>query len=524
MSNSNLDISWAYGFSKDVIGSVHSLCTKERNALFFLSSHSGVIYDFEHRKQTILQGHCNIITCCIVDKSKRWIVTADTGPDSILIVWDSYTFMPVKTFPNPHPNGTLALDISDDGTYIATLGAVYSDSNDAQEIAIWAWTGMEETALQRAVINLSNKKFFHNIKFNPSNTMELVTTSVDNVIYWDWSSQVLESYVGKVSKGDLGHFSGDYTSTIFLPDAETSLTSTSHGYVIVWENRSLRKPDSKADPEVPVVGRTSIKYAVKVVKILECGINLMEVTTNHYLVLGCQDGAVRFYDYFLRLEAWFEEIHAGPILSLSFAIQDCPYQLGEGGQPGSKFWVSDFIISTRQSFIVGLESHLFDEIRKDDRRGTLLMQGMSDAVVAIACHPSKPLIVILCKNGTIQLWNYEMKLLMNLRELYPTTANPVENTGSGTPVPHPPTTAGGKHTKHSHKHNIQGRDISFHKDGDILAIGFSNGNIKLLTTETLQDLQQFNPNSDPVLQVKFSPSGKYLAVIDEHHHLLLFQR
>ena len=102
--------------------SVHSLTGNNRNALFYLSAHSGIIYDYEFRRQIILQGHCNIITCCCVSKDKRWIVTADQGPDSILVVWDSYTGTPVKTFFDPHTNGCLSLDMSSDSIYIVSLG------------------------------------------------------------------------------------------------------------------------------------------------------------------------------------------------------------------------------------------------------------------------------------------------------------------------------------------------------------------------------------------------------------------
>ena len=78
-----LNINWNFGFNKDVINGVHNLSSNDRNAIFYVSSHSGVIYDYEFRRQTILQGHCNIITCCAVSKDKRWIVTADEGEPTL---------------------------------------------------------------------------------------------------------------------------------------------------------------------------------------------------------------------------------------------------------------------------------------------------------------------------------------------------------------------------------------------------------------------------------------------------------
>lgn len=40
----------------------------------------------------------------------------------MLVVWDSLTGVPVRTYLNPHPNGVRVMDISDDIRYIVTLG------------------------------------------------------------------------------------------------------------------------------------------------------------------------------------------------------------------------------------------------------------------------------------------------------------------------------------------------------------------------------------------------------------------
>ena len=124
--SSALKVNWTYGFSKNITSGVHSLSVQGRQAIFYVSSHSGVIYDFENRTQMILQGHCNPITCCAVSADKRWIVTADAGEEPILVVWDSLSGAPVKTIFAPHANGTRALDISGDSLYVTTLS---EDSN-----------------------------------------------------------------------------------------------------------------------------------------------------------------------------------------------------------------------------------------------------------------------------------------------------------------------------------------------------------------------------------------------------------
>jgi hypothetical protein len=41
---------------------------------------------------------CNPITAVCVSKDKRWIATADSGEDSMIVVWDSSTATPVTYY------------------------------------------------------------------------------------------------------------------------------------------------------------------------------------------------------------------------------------------------------------------------------------------------------------------------------------------------------------------------------------------------------------------------------------------
>lgn len=104
-----------------------------------------------------------------------------------------------------------------------------------------------------------------------------------------------------------------------------------------------------------------------------------------------------------------------------------------------------------------------------------------------------------------------MKLLMNLRELA---------TPSG-PLPvgqMRPRTADG------HKSLIRPLCMSFDPTDEFLALGYTNGILKLVTVDSLSDLSSFNIGNDAILDVQFCPSGVYMAAYDASGYLMVFKR
>lgn len=53
----------------------------------------------------------------------------------MLIVWDSLSATPVRTFLNPHPNGIKCLDLSTCNKYLVTVG-----NDEPQTVSLWDWT------------------------------------------------------------------------------------------------------------------------------------------------------------------------------------------------------------------------------------------------------------------------------------------------------------------------------------------------------------------------------------------------
>lgn len=190
------------------------------------------------------------------------------------------------------------------------------------------------------------------------------------------------------------------------------------------------------------------------------------VDMDGYLVLGSSDGAVRFYDFDFRLVAWFEDMNAGPVTSVSFALPNSANADGDNNlEVGTRlgddesFHVPDFIVSTASAFIVGMSAGLFAEHEAERRRGTLLMQGINDSIHGLAAHPRLSQLALSSYSGVVQLWDYSAKRLIMVRRF--------------------------------DSEKLRPQCLTFARDGRKLVVGFTSGIVKVLHAQRLDDLASF---------------------------------
>uniref|UniRef100_A0A0L8HB67 Cilia- and flagella-associated protein 251 n=1 Tax=Octopus bimaculoides TaxID=37653 RepID=A0A0L8HB67_OCTBM len=174
--NLALNISWSFGYNKNI--PVQNLTDDNRSMVVYASSHISVMYDYVSNKQWILQGHANSITCIYVSQNKKWLVTADKGKDSAVIIWDTYTYIPIQTLFGASADGMTAIALTPDSKYLATLSA-----SEYQEFSLWDWTVNGEKPL--ISVNLTPLYGLQNyIYFNPEDYNQIVTNSESHVIFY----------------------------------------------------------------------------------------------------------------------------------------------------------------------------------------------------------------------------------------------------------------------------------------------------------------------------------------------------
>ncbi|NXA93805.1 CF251 protein, partial [Melanocharis versteri] len=481
-----LNLSWVFGYNSSL--AVHSLMDGEDRVLLYVSSHTVVIHDILRNKQFHLQGHTNVISCLCVSEDKRWVATADRGPDALIIVWDSYSGVPVRIIFEGHPeDGVCAIAISQDAKYLVTISAA-----TVQKVCVWRWTLPTEKPICSTELK---PEFGHQdyVIFNPQNPHEFVSNSKTQVIFYLWVSRQSqlwdENTAWLLSPQTFKCLVGQFSQSVFHANNTQALTGTSAGKLVVWDMDNPRTLPEELPAKPHGITATKVvsmqKESLTVLKVLESCI-----------VTGDVKGQVKFYDGQLRLLTIYSHDKVGPIQSISFStiLRDPPSAPLGSSQPfltscsDSSNSVSltlnrNFILSTSDAtmFHVATDSTNFERITKEAKK----------AVNAIACHPQEPFVAVGSHCGLLKVWDYKETQYLVSRIF---------------------TEAG-----------IQ--CLSYDPEGHFLAAGFTDGSVYILDAISLQSIcEEFQFSQGPVTHISFSHDSKYLATADENYSVTVYKR
>ncbi|XP_063272439.1 cilia- and flagella-associated protein 251 [Prinia subflava] len=464
----SLVLSWVFGYNSSL--AVHSLMDGEDWVLLYVSSHIVVIHDILRNKQFLLQGHTNVISCLCVSENKRWVATADRGPDALIMVWDSYSGVPVHTIFESHSeDGVCAIALSQDAKYLVTISAAA-----VQKVCVWQWT----LPTEKAICSIELKpEFGHQdyVIFNPQNPHEFISNSKTQMIFYLWDDSGLQYGAPFLSNQTFKCLVGQFSQSVFHFNNTQALTGTLAGKLVVWDMDNPRTLPEELPPKPHGI------TATKVVSMQEESLTVLQVLES-CIVTGDVKGQVKFYDGQLQLLAIYSHDKVGPIQSISFSkiLRDPP-----SGLPGSScpFLTRNFILSTSDAtmFHVATDSTNFERI----------MQEAKKAVNAIACHPQEPLVAVGSHCGLLKVWEYKQTRYLVSRIF---------------------TEAG-----------IQ--CLCYDRQGYFLAAGFTDGSVYILDAISLQSIcEKFQFSQGPVTHISFSHDSKYLATADETYSVIVYKR
>ncbi|KAL2912486.1 hypothetical protein HK105_208058 [Polyrhizophydium stewartii] len=363
--------------------------------LFYPAAHTGVLFDWVAGRQKLLQGHCNAITSTCISRERRWIATADKGPNSMVIVWDlkpglarpdltkgsspsvlyendgTLQVMPIKNIYDPHGgSGVLCLEFTSDSRYIITLG-----SDLEQTICIWDWTAESNEPIATHRVQGEPQIC---LRLNSSDPFEFLTNGPSSVSFYVWDREQLsvEQHIPMLSAKDFKHVPSGYTHSTFIPSLGQAASGTCDGDVIVWTDRSLDNLNLK-------LGRGQ-KAAIKFVKLHTSAINFITTVQDKFILTGGADGFVKVFDMNFRILFWCERLFAGPVSSVTFSMLSEPMF--------DDVAIPELIVATKHSRILLLH-HPSSSSMSPFRPGTAGIDAVSTVMTAATPAAQTPALV-----------------------------------------------------------------------------------------------------------------------------------
>ncbi|XP_045390866.1 cilia- and flagella-associated protein 251 [Lemur catta] len=464
-----LTMTWSFGWNSSL--PVYYIREKSQRVLLYVCAHSAVIYNVSRNNQYHLQGHPNLISCLCVSEDRRWIATADKGPDCLIIIWDSFTGIPVHTIFDscPEGNGIRAIAMTPDAKYLATI----SDA-EIQEVCIWKWTLAVDTPA--CTLRLPKEYGFQNyLIFNPTNNKELVSNSKTQAIYYSWieEKETLAHSAPLLTEKTFNKLVGKFSQSIFHLNLTQILSATMEGKLVVWDIQ--RSPLSSSTS----LGGPYIKPC-KLVHLQKESITVL-TTVDSYIVTGDIKGNIKFYDHTLAIVNWYSHLKLSSIRTLSFSITLAAPPTEKSNYPPDCTLKGDLFIV--RNLIIGTSDATVYHLTTDGTKLEKLFVEPKDAICAISCHPYQPLIAVGSFCGMIKVWDYEKKKYIFSR---------VFEKGLGV------------------------QSLTYNPEGALLGAGFTEGTVYILDAMSLENEtpEPFRYSRTSVTHISFSHNSQYMATAD----------
>ncbi|XP_057688832.1 cilia- and flagella-associated protein 251 isoform X6 [Corythoichthys intestinalis] len=482
-----LSLDWVSGVNSSL--PVYVLQDHSQLVFLYAGANVGVLYNHTTNSQHILQGHICPISCMCVSEDRRWIATADQNEKSTVILWDSYSGIPVHTLFDCHSEGgVIAMGFSPDAKQLVTLGR-----ESQQCVCVWDWTNETGEALWLA--ELSPEYGYQNhIIYNPNNSTQLLSSSDMQVLFYSTAERSLQYVPLKVIKlGDAATLElnaslfphstpefcemqkmagGPLSPSVFHWREFRIITPSRAGVVMIWELSQDLDSNQRLSRD-----------RVKIISLQEHPITVLAAIDN-CIVTGDTRGHINFYDENMLLLTWFTQMNLDPIVSISFS-KEFEREYLEDGTPDDKPVLGrNFVVSSSTSTVV----HVNVE------RGTwrVLLQENCHPLHAVACHPKQPAFVMGNHRGALKVWDYQQKRTV-------------------------------RKTVVEKEKEIQ--CVAIDPQGRYLAVGFASGAVHFLDVNTLQSdpKERFDYPPDSISHMSFSHDSNYLATADVGKAVTLFR-
>ncbi|KAM0729005.1 Cilia and flagella-associated protein 251 [Formica fusca] len=482
-------LQWSFGINPEV--PVINLTTENRTLLAYACSHVVVIYNYVSREMLPLLGHRNAIGTLSTSRDGKWLLTANFGKDSVVMVWDTEKGMPVCTLFHPHASEDVTVArISPDAKQIITVS-----NEKCQNVHVWLWThGRDKPDASIPLIDTTSERV-KEITFNDEYPEQFALTTDYHVLFLIWDGQSLSyDYPKVVTKFRRVEI---FNGTCYVSKIQQAFTVTTNGCILVWDDVPRKEKGAINDANYKK------KKHVKTINLQSCSITVIAHNEN-MLVTGSSNGRITFYNYQLKLLYWCQNCDIDSIRWISFDLQ-------------SNLLSPVFITNVSESSSTGVIALI--EIPK--QKWHFILPHPVATTTSIDAHPESNYVVVGDVQGTVHLYNHEDCTLIISRSMppFPDFRPILEKQTNDKNIIYVT-------CPQNHESLKAVTVLKFSPRCDMLACGLENGAIWILHHVTLDPLEKipYKHSSAAVNKIAFAQRADYMAYTDDALTVVVFKR
>uniref|UniRef100_A0A673B9F9 EMAP like 4 n=1 Tax=Sphaeramia orbicularis TaxID=375764 RepID=A0A673B9F9_9TELE len=449
LPSERLKLEWVYGYrGRDCRANVYLLPTGE--IVYFIAS-VVVLFNYEERTQRHYLGHTDCVKCLAIHPDKIRIATgqiAGVDKDGRALqphvrIWDSVSLSTLQviglgTF--ERGVGSLAFSKADSGHHLSVI----DDCNDHM-LTVWDWQKKSKIA----EIKTTNEVVL-DVEFHPTDPNTIVTCGKSHIFFWTWTGTSLARKQGIFGKYEKPKF---VQCLAFLSTGDI-LTGDSGGVLLVWTRDSAEPPTGKGPRGESRINRQVKGHEGSVF----C---LCEMRSGTLLTGGGKDRKIVLWDHDLRPD---RDIEVPDQYGAIRAVSE-----GKG---------DEFLVGTSRNFI----------LRGTFNDGFMVeVQGHTDELWGLACHPSRQMFLTCAQDRLVCLWNSDDHSLQWSRTL----------------------------EEHGHC-------ADFHPSGAVVTIGTHSGKWYVLDAESTDLVAIHTDGNEQLSVMRFSVDGGLLAVGSHDNFIYLY--
>ncbi|CAF1588853.1 unnamed protein product [Adineta ricciae] len=497
---SSLSLRWLIGMNPNI--PLLNLSVTDKTRYFYTAGNVGVIETGSGKGQSLLQGHTSTIVTAAVSYDKQWLVTAESSPETFLIIWNTYSLKPAKYLSHIHETGVIQVAISRDGKLISILTEIPD-----QRIILWRWLNTDASpfVLSTIPLNCERQSWFHMIE----DRSVFCSIGKDSVVFYGLGKDTdrIKVEIHRHIQRKLSQRINPILICYLIPGKHEAVIITTTGKAIFFEieyTQRQQTKDAKNSSTILIDDQVYIANRTKVKRLHDLQRDISSVKwLNQHIILGTVQSQVVVYDYNLNFIKQYPSLNIGAIISI--AINEVRHN--EEEKSNEKVW-SDNFDHTNKSFE-------FDEVicQSDN----VCMQTIS-----------------LIRKYT----HVTIKFLVKLVRRIPTSQITDISVNSVLPIVYIGTSVGCLYVWHgagrslfltkdfSSSTNIGISKLALAKDCSFLAVGLDNGSIWLCDAATCNPISNhpLHNSQSSIIYLQFSLNALFLAAVSLDKGITLYIR